>query len=870
MEGRPTTFWAKLRRDASGDEVVAWHPLPDHCCDVAAVTEALLRLPLWSARIARLAGLPKLDGVTQARLCVLAALHDFGKLTIPFQAKGRKDLGGPTGGHVGVAIATVDHSKDVQQILAPLVDFGDGAGGLLVSALAHHGRPVGDEGHQTSRWAPRGGLVPLDGLRELLASARHWFPGAFEEGPPLPERPALEHAFAGLVMLADWLGSDEKLFPYSLGTEDRIVFARERAAEILRAMGLEVPLPHRLDPAGRGAFARVSEHPPRAAQRAVASLSLSPEGSITVLESETGSGKTEAALAHFTRLFEAGAVDGLYFALPTRTAATQLFDRVQRAARRAFPDRSPPVVLAVPGYLQVDDAVGQRLAPFEVLWPDQDRLRYRAWAAEGPKRYLAGAIVVGTIDQVLLSSLRVSHAHLRATSLLRHLLVVDEVHASDTYMGRILQEVLARHARAGGHALLLSATLGGEARGCLVRPDGPAPKVAFEEARAAPYPLVSHRALSSSKPEQIPVAHDGRSREVEVVSVPLMEDACGIARRALEAAQAGAKVLVLRNTVVDCVATQRALEGLAAGSEHVLFTCRGAIAPHHARYSRADRKALDEAVEERFGKDRSEGGCVVVATQTIQQSLDLDGDLLLTDLCPVDVLLQRIGRLHRHERTRPAGFERPRAVVLVPADRDLGRLIRSDGGASNHHGLGRVYPDLRIIEATWRAIGAHSVWRIPEMSRELVEGCLHSSALSEIVRTSAAAFAEHEKRLLGQTYGEKRMAELNLIDWAQPYSTMTFGDLEERIKTRLGEEDRRVVFSSPLPGPFGEPVTELVLRAFWARGVSADVEPEVESCREGVVTFRLGEKRFVYDRLGVRPAEDPTNSTKEKTDDDGP
>jgi CRISPR-associated endonuclease/helicase Cas3 len=135
----------------------------------------------------------------------------------------------------------------------------------------------------------------------------------------------------------------------------------------------------------------------------------------------------------------------MYFALPTRTAATQMHQRVYEAITRAFPSEStrPPVVLAVPGYIAVDDGVAHRLPGFEVLWNDNEaeRFRFRGWAAENPKRYLAGPIVVGTIDQVLLSTLMVSHAHMRATALLRQFLVVDEVHASDSYMIALLRSV---------------------------------------------------------------------------------------------------------------------------------------------------------------------------------------------------------------------------------------------------------------------------------------------------------------------------------------------------------------------------------------------------------------------------------------------
>ena len=243
-------------------------------------------------------------------------------------------------------------------------------------------------------------------------------------------------------------------------------------------------------------------------------------------------------------------------------------------------------MLAVPGYLRVDDVEGQRLAAFDVLWPDANRFRYRAWAAESPKRYLAGAVVIGTVDQVLLSSLMVSHAHLRATSLLRHLLVVDEVHASDHYMTRILEDVLARHAKSGGHALLLSATLGAEARARLLWA-GSASRTAVsrDDATAAPYPLVSQRAIGTREGVRTAaICHDGRTREIGVEPVPLMENEVELARQALAAAQVGAKVLILRNTVADCIATQQAVEELAHEQPELLFSCAGVVAPHHGRF----------------------------------------------------------------------------------------------------------------------------------------------------------------------------------------------------------------------------------------------------------------------------------------------
>lgn len=105
MRGVPTTFWGKLRQLGDIPAEWEWHPLLDHCADVAAVTNTLLQLPVWQQRLAKLAG-RELDPTDRARLCVLAALHDVGKLNLGFQAKGRPDLGA-TAGHVEEAVATV-------------------------------------------------------------------------------------------------------------------------------------------------------------------------------------------------------------------------------------------------------------------------------------------------------------------------------------------------------------------------------------------------------------------------------------------------------------------------------------------------------------------------------------------------------------------------------------------------------------------------------------------------------------------------------------------------------------------------------------------------------------------------------------------
>lgn len=885
MRGQPNGFWGKLR---TGDgQPVEWHPLLDHCADVAACCEALLQTTLLGRRLALLAGRSALSSGQVARLSVIAALHDIGKFNLGFQ---NKALVNPpfVAGHVGTVLGLfgIDDKPEQRRLiesmrLEVLERWGTNNASLrlLIASICHHGRAVeAGQGYDPRCWQSARRLEPFSGIAELTVLTRYWFPKAFSADiEPFPEISELQHAFSGLVMLADWLGSDTRFFSYSteIDHKARIQFARNQAAAALSEVGLDPADPRQYIGQEPLSFERISEYSPRDFQRKMLELAAYRDGSIALLEAETGAGKTEAALARYLTLFQAGEIDGLYFALPTRTAATQMYRRVVEAIARVFRcGNPPPVILAVPGYLSVDEHQGTLLPGFEVLWNDDDRerFRFRGWAAENPKRFLAGPIVVGTVDQALLSALMVSHAHLRATALMRHLLIIDEVHASDAYMVALMREVLINHLRVGGHAMLMSATLGSSARTQLLSAmDRRRPLKApnFNEAVDVPYPLVTIRNGPNTiriEPNKI----DTAPKRVVAQQQPWADEPMQIALTAIDAAAAGARVLVVRNTVSDCVATQAAAEAIARerGHQNLLFQCVGYPAPHHARFARDDRARLDEALEAAFGKSATDAPCMVIATQTVQQSLDLDADLMLTDLCPADVLLQRIGRLHRHRRIRPAGFEHPRVIVVTAGDRDLGNLIRPNGETSGVHGLGTVYDDLRIIEATWRAIEKREVLEIPAMNRMIVEETTHPDALDAIVNELGGCWKAHARNVMGRMFASRGQAGIWRLDRSKPFGDFAFPskELSLAIRTRLGEDDRIADFAPILPGPFGLPVARLTIPAFLAKGAPFDSAPSEVSFSLGQIRFAFANRKFIYDRLGLRLADDPADSVEDGAD----
>jgi CRISPR-associated endonuclease/helicase Cas3 len=745
----------------------------------------------------------------------------------------------------------------------------------LIGTFSHHGRPQIPGSTYVSilprLWQANSISDPISGVADIGRRVRQWIPDAWQsDAAAFPSCPELLHAFNGLLTLADWLGSDARFFPFAANTEDdrRFESSFARAREALTEVGINVEHSRSCVSRKTDTFGLVSEHRPNEMQACVASLGLVAEGSLTILESETGSGKTEAALAHFATLFRSGTVDGMYFALPTRTAATQIYRRVVDAVERMYkgPGAGPATVLAVPGYLEVDGVRGYRLPEFTVRWADDanDQLRERGWAAEQPKRYLAAAIAVGTVDQALLSALQISHAHLRASSLLRHLLVVDEVHASDAYMTRILREVVRRQLRAGGHVLLMSATLGSSAKDRFLSDVGRPRPTSIDDAIRLPYPLVTscHAKNCAITERPVPAARHRKMR-VEVASI--ITDPRAIAERALDAARRGARVLVVRNTVADCVATQLALEDAVhdADDEALLFSCADRKAPHHSRYARDDRRALDTEVETRFGRKTAGSPCVLVATQTVEQSLDIDADLLITSLCPMDVLLQRMGRVHRHpERRRASGFVEALTVVLVPEPRDMSQML-SNGRARGAHGFGTVYEYLTILEATWRLLESNPVLEIPAMSRRLVESATHAEALALIERELGDPWIEHGRFIQGLWLGSRRIASLGLVDWTLPFPAVQgdalfpSGAMSHDIGTRLGQDDRLVSYPLPRTGPFGMRVDGQTIPAHFVRGVASDAVAENMQEIQGGFSFSFGGHRFLYDRLGLRPNKNP-------------
>jgi len=310
------------------------------------------------------------------------------------------------------------------------------------------------------------------------------------------------------------------------------------------------------------------------------------------------------------------------------------------------------------------------------------------------------------------------------------------------------------------------------------------------------------------------------------------------------------------------VAFQRALEANEGVAESAFFRCGGVVCPHHGRFSPVDRELLDKAVDVALGKKSGPGPLIVVGTQTLEQSLDIDADHMVTDLCPMDVLLQRIGRLHRHhERQRPAGFEQPRCIVLVPASGDLGTLLDQRGEATEaarRCGIGSVYEDVRVIQLTLDELDACGTLFLPADCRRLVENCTHPEALAKLI---GERWEKHAQKVDGVGLARRVQAHYALLTplYDTPFGDLAFHDAEQAIRTRLGLDDLRVGLDRQVTSPFGSRLPEVVIPGWLAPPGERPEMAQVVSVSAECVLVAYGERTYTYSRMGLERSNEPAD-----------
>lgn len=717
------------------------HPALWHMIEVGAVAEALLA-PL---------DLP--DG-HKAALALAAALHDLGKISDSFRAMLREGKAQTHGRHWEVTEVWL-HDLDAQ-----LGCFGNDAADrkdLYAAIAGHHGRPPRSESFRKMRQAAGEGAAK-DAMAALEVLLSLWPDARLEI--PYTEVPALSWWLPGLIAVADWIGSNTRLFPPTkagMTPEAYLDHAREKARDALHLAGLDQPALSDL-PLLPGSWTL------RPMQEAAGRVPLPDGPALALIEDETGSGKTEAALILAQRMMRAGKGSGLFFALPTMATATAMFDRAAELVMRLY--SSAPTLALAHGRAAMSDRFRA------LIRPDRSPAlpACTEWLADDRRRALLANIGVGTVDQALFAALPVRHAMLRHYALSSKILIVDEVHEmGDPYMIEEVALLLALHRRMGGSAILMTATLPLNLRARLFD--------AWNEVAPAEtaYPALALAGLP-------PITDIGSVSARGPVSILRLQTPDAAIETLAQAAAEGAAAVWVRNAVDDAIAGVAALR--ARGVEADLL---------HARFALCDRLRHEAAALQRFGKTRQDRpGRVLVATQVVESSLDLDFDVMVSDLAPVPAVVQRAGRLWRHMDLRPAEQRPCPAPVLHLLSPDPDR-VDDDSWLRDVLDRGAwTYP----LDLQWRSARALlAAGRIdaPTGLRALVEAGLEEGDVPP-----ALSRARDER--IGTGYSQGALARQNLIDLTRPYREQQgFAD-DADFPTRLGLPQRILVLATEADG----------------------------------------------------------------------
>ena len=521
--------------------------------------------------------------------------------------------------------------------------------------------------------------------------------------------------------MADWLASNQDYFPCCAalsqpGDPDLSSYrqtARSQARKALEETGWRTLLVPQDGAPFHVLFPGIA---PRPSQVQVDTLTQSLQSpAILILEAPTGEGKTEAALQVADRLTQAAGQRGFYFALPTQATSNQMFGRIRQFLEERFAGEAALPVYLLHSHAALSDEMlsllerGQLITHLASIGEDplQDGLFAAEWFTK-PKRGLLSPFAVGTVDQALMAALVTRHVFVRLFGLSGKVVVVDEVHAYDTYMSTLLERLIEWLGALQSSVILLSATLPRLRRNSLLaawsRGAGLPPPAVDE----APYPRLSMAALDGSvQCTSLPVS-DRSHRTLILTWFPRGDGINEILRRTAN----GGCTAIVCNTVRSAQDTFRNLRGRC---ESLPPSEKPYLLLLHARFPFEDRQRIEKLVLELFGpgEEKRPKRALLVATQIIEQSLDLDFDLLASEIAPIDLLLQRAGRLHRHQRKRPQAFPAPELILFSPE-------LAPDGLPSFSRADRFVYNEYVLLQS-WRHLkGRHQI-QTPADTENLIE-----------------------------------------------------------------------------------------------------------------------------------------------------
>lgn len=566
----------------------------------------------------------------------------------------------------------------------------------------------------------------------------------------------------GLTILSDWIASGEQAFcevDAEISVADYFQKSREIAKNAVDLAGLRMEKTICANEF-EDLFQYLKWREMRPVQEACAALASewdkAGEASLlTIIEAPMGEGKTEAASFLATKLMGHYSKSGIYFALPTSGTSNQMLSRI---AEMLAGQGIHGVRLLHSTAWMLDDFVRQI---------DHEDAAAMTSFMMPLRRGLLAQYAVGTVDQVMMSVMNIRFGILRLLGAASKVIVIDEVHAYDRYMFTIIHRFLEWCRELEIPVVLLSATLPAERKREVLRIYGGVKEIAQE------YPLIT--TAGNNGVFQHAVAGTTMQSVVELEKLAILSDPCQIAETAVDRAKGGGAVCVLMNTVDEAIGVYREIKKRTSANT-ILF---------HARFTAKRRKEIEEECLRSFGKKSKEEqrNEIVVATQVVEQSLDIDFDVMLSAIAPIDLLLQRMGRLHRHHRCRPRAHAKPQFTIFTHER------------SYEHIPTGFVYSPY-ILTETQKVLSERECVRLPEDIRSLIEAVYAESGEEDYIKR---LFGEQIKESIAKTAVFPSPCKDYFFPCEEPldlFDEMDEFECGKAVSTRLGEPSVQLLLLS--------------------------------------------------------------------------
>ncbi|MBI9051885.1 MAG: CRISPR-associated helicase Cas3' [Anaerolineaceae bacterium] len=718
-------FWAKTSKE-QGNE--AWHNLLWHLIDTGMVAHALWDSSLSDALKKDMAQALSLDITQTGKLVSFwVALHDIGKAGPAFQRKwdfGKQRIkqAGFTfppspeiiPGYHGLATTWIMENYWEEEHIIQDRSFSIS---LALALGGHHGEfPSSGEMNSTvyrsdhlgdGRWkAAR--IAIINQLKEIFTPPDIYM-------PPSGMEPcnALLFLLAGLTTTADWIASNSTYFKFDDGSmpmETYLHKSAEEAQYALQDLGW-----HGWKSSGDPhTFTQLfPEFIPNSLQSAFIEHTQGLDSPyLLILEAPTGSGKTESALYLADTTIQKEYKAGIYIAMPSQATSNQMYDRTTKFLSERY-KHIPLNILLVHGAALIKEDFSK--VRIQGIGQDQQQAQGNIIGAEWflpRKKSLLAPFGIGTVDQTFLSVMRCKHFFLRLFGLAHKVVIFDEVHAYDVYMLEIFKRLLNWLRSVNTSVIILSATLPEQSRFELLQ-------TYTGQVEDVDVPSIEFPRLSISTQNQIQVFPLGVT-ESRCIALQWLaeEDLTTILSNELAS---GGNAAIICNRVDHTLEIYERLKEVFPSEELLIF---------HSRFPYCWREQIETKIKDRYGKNSSSRPqrSIVIATQVIEQSLDLDFDLMISDLAPVDLLIQRAGRLHRHQGnahppSRPTALTEPKLMLLLPDQEQDPPSFSKDGS---------IYAPY-ILQRTWFAIHSLSLLNLPAQTDELI-GKVYSEELMDEIR----------------------------------------------------------------------------------------------------------------------------------------